>query len=104
MTAAASFPRGETLISLLASVVDLGHLEPKARARVAPVRADPSRPYINSNSKPEKPMLLREYNQDMANMSPRHSKQPNSAEDQWKQRQVGRNRESPKSDRQNNYN
>ena len=26
----------------------------------------------------------------MANISPRHSKQPNNAEDQWKQRQVGR--------------
>ena len=26
----------------------------------------------------------------MANMSPRHSKQPSSAEDQWKQRHVGR--------------
>ena len=25
----------------------------------------------------------------MANISPRHSKQPNNAEDQWKQRQVG---------------
>ena len=26
----------------------------------------------------------------MANISPRHSKQPNRAEDQWKQRHVGR--------------
>ena len=29
-------------------------------------------------------------------MSPRHSKQPNSAEDQWKQRQVGRKPGVPK--------
>ena len=29
-------------------------------------------------------------------MSPRHSKQPNSAEDQWKQRHVGRNPGVPK--------
>ena len=32
----------------------------------------------------------------MANMSPRHSKHPNSAEDQWKQRHVGRNPGVPK--------
>ena len=32
----------------------------------------------------------------MANIRPRHSKQPNNAEDQWKQRQVGRNPGVPK--------